>query len=236
VNELNMVIHPHLTSWCTSFETSRLLCQKLSIMFAILFWLMTSKSARACWGHRHIIWHSDFNFARTIDYEKATWVPCLLTVDHKRDCVTISKQYLEMFQRNPDKFLRRFTVNETSITSHSSRRNNQNNEFHRVNLLWRRRRSAEKVMATVFWDARDIIYINYLASKQMINDDYYAALLDCFNNIFNLAKKKMLFHQDNGRVHPRVLHRWPNSTNSATNCFPIQYICHILPLATISCF
>ena len=37
----------------------------------------------------------------------------LLTVDHKRDRVTISKQRLEMFQRNPDEFLRQFT---TSIT------------------------------------------------------------------------------------------------------------------------
>ena len=34
----------------------------------------------------------------------------------KRDHVTISKQYLEMFQRNPDEFLRRFiTVDETWI-------------------------------------------------------------------------------------------------------------------------
>jgi len=32
----------------------------------------------------------------------------LLTVNHKRNRVTISKQCLEMFQRNPDEFLRRF--------------------------------------------------------------------------------------------------------------------------------
>ncbi|XP_018304737.1 uncharacterized protein [Mycetomoellerius zeteki] len=46
----------------------------------------------------------------------ARWVPRLLTVDHKRDRVTISKQCLEMFQRNSDEFLRRFiTVDETWI-------------------------------------------------------------------------------------------------------------------------
>ena len=46
----------------------------------------------------------------------ARWVPYLLTVDHKRDRVTILKQCLEMFQRNPDEFLRRFiTVDETWI-------------------------------------------------------------------------------------------------------------------------
>ncbi|KAG5342896.1 SETMR methyltransferase, partial [Acromyrmex heyeri] len=44
------------------------------------------------------------------------WVPRLLTVDHKRDRVTISKQCLEMFQRNPNEFLCRFiTVDETWI-------------------------------------------------------------------------------------------------------------------------
>jgi len=46
----------------------------------------------------------------------ARWVLCLLTVNHKRDRVMISKQCLEMFQRNPDEFLCRFiTVDETWI-------------------------------------------------------------------------------------------------------------------------
>ncbi|KAG5318815.1 SETMR methyltransferase, partial [Acromyrmex heyeri] len=92
------------------------------------------------------------------------WVPHLLTVDHKRDRVTIPKQCLEMFQRNPDEFLRRFiTVNETWIHySHPRRRNNQN-------------KLAGKVMATVFWDA---------VKKRL-----------------HLAKKKVLFHQNNARVH-----------------------------------
>ena len=60
-------------------------------------------------------------------------------------------------------------------------------------------------MVTVFWDARGIIHIDYLPSKQTINGDYIA-LLDRFNNILkkkrpHLAKKKVLFHQDNARVH-----------------------------------
>jgi len=40
----------------------------------------------------------------------------------------------------------------------------------------------------------------------MINGDYYAALLNYFNNILkkkrpHLTKKKVFFHQDNARVH-----------------------------------
>ncbi|KAG5338762.1 SETMR methyltransferase, partial [Acromyrmex heyeri] len=81
------------------------------------------------------------------------WVSRLLIVDHKRDRVTISKQCLEMFQRNPDEFLRRFiTVDET--------------------------------------------WIHYFTPETK-GHDYYAALLDRFNNILYLAKKKVLFHQDN---------------------------------------
>jgi len=43
-----------------------------------------------------------------------------------------------------------------------------------------------KMMATVFWDARGIIHIDYLP-KQTINGDYYAVLL----NHYNILKKKM---------------------------------------------
>ena len=46
----------------------------------------------------------------------ARWVPRLLTIDHKRERVTISKECLAMFNRNPNEFLRRFvTVDETWI-------------------------------------------------------------------------------------------------------------------------
>jgi len=41
------------------------------------------------------------------------WMPRLFTVDCNR--VTISKQYLEMFQRNPDEFLHRFITVEIWI-------------------------------------------------------------------------------------------------------------------------
>ena len=87
-------------------------------------------------------------------------------------------------------------------------------------------KSAGKVTATVFWGARDIIHIDYLPSKQTINDDYYAALLDRFNNI--LKKKTSPFGEEESALpmhgFTRARHQLPNSTNSATNCFPIQHI------------
>ncbi|KAG5328205.1 SETMR methyltransferase, partial [Acromyrmex heyeri] len=59
------------------------------------------------------------------------WVPRLLTVDHKRDHMTISKQCLEMFQRNLDEFLRRFitvdSLQNMDPLLHPRRKNSQNN-------------------------------------------------------------------------------------------------------------
>ena len=37
--------------------------------------------------------------------------------------------------------------------------------------------SAGKVMASVFWDAKGIVHIEYLQKGHMINGEYYANLL-----------------------------------------------------------
>ena len=70
--------------------------------------------------------------------------------------------------------------------------------------------SAGKVMASVFWDARGIIFIDYLQKGKRINGDYYAKLLQRLSNEIkkkrpHLAKKKVLFNQDNAPVHTSVI-------------------------------
>jgi len=142
-----------------------------------------------------------------------------------------------MFQHNPDEFLRRFITcgrnmdpllhirDEGTVKQWTSPGEPTPKNAKTV-------KSVGKMMATVFWDARGIIHINYLSSKQTINGDY-AALLDRFNILKkkrpHLMKKKILFHQDTGS------HRWPNSTNSATNCF-LSIFAKFSPLVTISYF
>jgi len=115
----------------------------------------------------------------------------------------ISKQCLEMFQRNPDEFLRRFiTVDETCSLLHIR------NEVKTMDFISFEEGEDRKVGQKD--DGHNFLgctrYNSYqLPSKQNINGDYYAALLDHCNNIlkkkcFHLAKKKMLFHQDNAHV------------------------------------
>ncbi|QQP52895.1 Putative mariner transposase [Caligus rogercresseyi] len=116
----------------------------------------------------------------------ARWVPRLLTIDHKRNRVTTSMECLALFNRNKDEFFRRFVTKA------------------KVGL------SANKVMATLFWDARGVIHIDYLQKGRTMNGEYYTSLLDRFNEDLkkkrpHLAKKKVLFHQDSARVHTCVV-------------------------------
>ena len=68
------------------------------------------------------------------------------------------------------------------------------------------RRSAKKVMASVFWDAEGILLIDYLKKCKTINSEYYCQLLDQLNvkicgKRLGLSKKKIIFHQDNAPAH-----------------------------------
>jgi len=108
---LNVVIYMYVR------DVQLRLRQKSSIKSTILFWLIDEwKCASLLRPHAYHMAHGYFNFARTIKYEKAIDGCCVCSLWTKRDSVTILKQYLEMFQRNPNKFLRRFiTVDETWI-------------------------------------------------------------------------------------------------------------------------
>lgn len=65
---------------------------------------------------------------------------------------------------------------------------------------------AGKVLATVFWDDHGIIMIDYLEKGKTITGEYYSSLLNRLNDVIkkkrpHLAKKKVLFHQDNAPAH-----------------------------------
>ena len=59
-------------------------------------------------------------------------------------------------------------------------------------------------MLIIFWDARGIIYTDYLEKRQKITGAYYASLLHKLSEEIKIKRshlKKILFHQDNARVH-----------------------------------
>jgi histone-lysine N-methyltransferase SETMAR len=65
-------------------------------------------------------------------------------------------------------------------------------------------------MASVFWDAEGILFIDYLEKGKTITGEYYSHLLTRLDEKIcekrpGLQKKKIIFHQDNAPAHKSVL-------------------------------
>ena len=145
----------------------------------------------------------------------ARWVPRLLTPDQKQRRKDVSADCLALYRRNPTEFLRRFiTVDETWVHHYTPETKQQSRQWTMKGEPAPKKAktvaSASKVMATIFWDARGIIFIDYLQKGKTVNGEYYATLLQRLQQEIkakrpHLAKKKVLFHQDNAPVHTSVI-------------------------------
>lgn len=141
----------------------------------------------------------------------AKWVPRLLTEQQKRIRVTTSQRNLEYFNNNPNEFLRRFVTMDETWIHHSTPESREGSK------QWvepggsapkrpKTQYSAGKVMASVFWDAQGIIFVDYLQKGKTITGEYYASLLYRLVDEIKLKrphmqKKKILFHDDNAPSH-----------------------------------
>lgn len=141
----------------------------------------------------------------------AKWVPRELTVDQKQLRIDASEECLALLNRSKLEFYRRYvTMDETWLHHFTPESNRQSAEWTAGDEPNPKRaktqQSAGKVMASVFWDANGIIFIDYLKKGTTINSDYYCALLDRLKAEIakkrpHLQKKKVLFHQDNAPCH-----------------------------------
>ena len=69
----------------------------------------------------------------------------------------------------------------------------------------KRPKMQTSVLASVFWDAQSILFIDYLERGRTINSKYHIALLVCLKEEIakkrsQMKKKKVPFHQDNAPV------------------------------------
>ena len=98
------------------------------------------------------------------------WAPRLLTVDQKRQRVVDSERCLDLFRRNKANFLHRYvTVDEAWIHHYTPEPKLSLAEWTAVSekrpkqpktQMW-----AGKVMASVFWDAHGVLFIDYTLKK-----------------------------------------------------------------------
>ena len=141
------------------------------------------------------------------------WVLCLLTVDPKQ-CVDNSKHHLQLFQCNKKEFLPKYIImDETWIYHFTPESNWKSAEWTEADESCpkqpKMQTSAGKVLASVFWDAQGILFIDHLEKVRTINSKYYIALLvhlkeEITNKWLQIKKKKVLFHQDNTPCHKLI--------------------------------
>ena len=145
----------------------------------------------------------------------ARWVLRLLTPDQKLTRLVISKANLARFEADPDCFVERFLTQEEGWVHHFEP------ETKRQSMQWKHSTSAPKkakvvsfsgkVMASVFWDAKGIVFIDdYLQKGKTINGEYYAKLLRDLRQAIKSKRpgkltKGVLPHQDNAPAHKSMV-------------------------------
>lgn len=143
------------------------------------------------------------------------WVPHLLTSEQKRTRMKLSQQHLDLFLKNKTDFTRRFiTMDETWVYHYDPELRQQTAEWTEAGCSAPKQpkwsKSSKKIMASVFWDAKGILLIDYLQTGKTITGEYYCSLLDQLDVKIRekrpgLQKKTILFHQDNAPAHKSVL-------------------------------
>jgi hypothetical protein len=113
-----------------------------------------------------------------------------------------AEQCLAIFNRYKDEFFRRYIVmDETWLLHYTPESNPHSAEWTERDepnpKCGKTHRSAGKVMVSVFWDARGIIFNVYLEKGQIINKEYYIELLDPLNDEIKapFEEENVLFHQ-----------------------------------------
>ena len=162
--------HPNLA---VALETTKKL-HKLVLAYRKLKLREIAEELKISEGSEFTILHKHLSIRKLC----SKWVPHLLTVDQKQ-CVDDSERCLQPFQHNKKEFSCKYvTMKETWIHHFISESNQQSAEWTAAGESHPKRPSTSKVLTFVFWDAKDILFINYLDKGRTINSEYYIALLE----------------------------------------------------------
>ena len=141
----------------------------------------------------------------------ARWVPRLLTYEHKKNRMGAALSFLSSYQAEGEQLLQRVVTGDETWVYHYTP------ESKRSSMEWVEKGgrppkkcktvfSACKVLATVFWDHKGILLIDFLEKGQTVNAAYYCEVLDRLRAAIKskrpgvLTKGVFLIH-DNARPH-----------------------------------
>ena len=173
-------------------------------------WIKVAELASECGisiGSVYTIIHEHLGMSKV----SARWVPRNLTMQDGQQSVESSQELLEVYNANPEDFHTRLVTGDETWLHH------WDPDTKKESMQWKRpgspppkkfrtQPSASKVMATVFWDSKGIILIDYKPSGTSITGEYYANVIKQLRVAIKekrrgkLAAGVLLLH-DNAPVH-----------------------------------
>lgn len=161
-------------------------------------------------GSVHSIIHDQLNMNKV----SARWVPRMLTSLQKQNRMNISQQLLERVDTEKDGFFTRLVTMDEVWVYHYDPETKQKSKqwrhpFSPPPRKFKTAPSAGKVMASVFWDCRGVILLDFLPQGSTITGQYYATLLEQLAQNLNtkrcgLRKNGILLLHDNAPAHASV--------------------------------
>ena len=144
----------------------------------------------------------------------ACWDPKSLRDEQMATRASVCSALLKRFRSKDDFLLRPVTVDETLVHYYEPWNKAQSRQWVGPGSprpkKFKTQPSAGKVMATVFWDAKGVIMLDFLPKRSTITGVYYANLLDQLRTTIHekhrgKLSKCVLLQQDNARVHTAKL-------------------------------
>ena len=140
----------------------------------------------------------------------ARWVTKSLSDEQMATRASICSALLKHFRSKGDFLLRLLTLDETWVYYYEPENKAQSRQWVGPGSprpkKFKTQPSTGKVMATVFWDAKGVIMLDFLPKRSTITGVYYANLLDQLRTAVHEKRrgklsKGVLLQQDNARVH-----------------------------------
>ena len=140
----------------------------------------------------------------------ARWVPKSLSDEQMATRASVCSALLKRFRSKDDFLLRLVTVDENWVHYYEPENKAQSRQWVGPGSprpkKFKTKPSAGKVMATVFWDAKGVIMLDFLPKRSTITGVHYANLLDQLRTAIREKRrgklsKGVLLQQDNARVH-----------------------------------
>lgn len=145
----------------------------------------------------------------------ARWVPKLLSDAHKMKRMGAALTFLERYDEEGDKLLDQIvTGDETWVSYVNVEQKAQSREWGHTSsprkpVKCRQTFSTKKLMATVFWDRKDVLLVEFMERGTTINSTVYCETLKKLRRAIQNKRRGMLtagivFVHDNARPHTAV--------------------------------